>query len=128
MDRPFGLWLHRLSFFPCIRGLLRICRFRHFRLQVLRPQMSPDIHKMLIIPRRYRSGEIETLHDITAQILEGHHLLFRLHTLCDDRDTQVIGNIDDHLQHAGILLVFKSASDKLHVQLQGVDGQGGDHI
>ena len=40
----------------------------------------------------------------------------------------VLGDVDHQLQHAQVPLVLQNVPDKLHVQLQGVDGQGGEHV
>ena len=55
-------------------------------------------------------------------------LLGGLHALGDNGHGEGPGKLDDKLQHAGVAALGKGVADKLHVQFQGVDGQGGEHI
>ena len=108
-----------------VSGLLRCRRRQRGSGKLLLPA---PLEKADILLRRDRAGEIVALHQIAAHFPEHGKLLRRLHPLGDDRDGEIVRDVDDQLQHAGVLPLTEGVADKLSIQLQRVNGQGRDHI
>ena len=96
--------------------------------QVLWRQFPPDRKKRFHLLRRHGLGEIIALHNVAAQVLQGHQLFLGLHPLGDHRHREMVRKVDDDLQHPGVPLLFERAAHKLHIQLQRVNRQRGNHI
>ena len=78
--------------------------------------------------RRNRRREEITLHQITPDLLQRLHLFLGLHAFGHHRRGEVPCDLDDDLQHVGILLLSEGRADELHVQFQHVDGKRREHI
>ena len=75
-----------------------------------------------------RLGEEVALNNVTAHRLESINLLFGLHPFGNDGDVEKVRNVDDDLDHMGVAAGLEGTADKLHIQLQRVDGERGHHV
>ena len=113
---------------PGSRLLLRRAGAPGRRRKLILQGSSPDGHELLVLFRRDRSGKIIPLDQVAPHRPQGIQLVLCLHTLRDHGHREVVRDLDDDLQHAGILALVKGVADKLHVELEGIDRQGRDHI
>ena len=81
----------------------------------------------LIFPGGHGLGEVIALHVIAAQRLQRQQLLLGLHALGHHGHPQVVGDVDDQLDHSHVPPLPEGAAHEGHVQLQRVDGQLGQH-
>ena len=77
--------------------------------------------------RRHGPGEVIALDDIAAHGLQGQQLFLGLDALGHHGHLEIIGNIDDELDHAHIPGLTEGVAHKGHIQLQRVNGQVGEH-
>ena len=73
-------------------------------------------------------GEEIALHEVAAERLEHMQLLLRLDALGNHGNGQMIRDPDDHLDDMGVPAGLEGLADKLHIQLQRVDREPGDHV
>ena len=73
-------------------------------------------------------GEVEALNDVAAHGLQREHLLGGLHALGDGGHLEGIGDVDHRVQHLGVLALLEGVVHELHIHLQGVHRQSGDHV
>ena len=75
-----------------------------------------------------RPGEVIPLHHLAAQILQKLHLLFGLHAFGNNRNPEILRDVDDQRHQQNVFLVMLNIPDKCPVHLQNVDRHGGEHI
>ena len=73
-------------------------------------------------------GEVVTLDDIAADGFECFALFLRLDTFRDDGNVEIVGDIDDDLKHAGVVAFAERVLDKVHIKLEGVNRECGEHV
>ena len=84
--------------------------------------------ELLVFLGGHGPGEVIALHDVATHLLQGEHLLGGLHALGDGGHLQGVGDVDHRIQHLGVLALLEGVAHELHVQLQRVHGQRGDHV
>ena len=84
--------------------------------------------KVFKLRRRQGTGKVIALYDIAAHGFERQQLLGGFHAFGDGGHLQGVRQLDHDLQKPGVFALLESVADKLHVQLQRVNGQRGDHV
>ena len=105
--------------------LLLPCRLRLLLRCHLPSRLTQERREFL---RRNGWREEITLYQITPDLLQHLHLFLGLHAFGHHRRGQVPCDLDDDLQHVGILLLSEGRADELHIQLQHINWQRGQHI